>query len=375
MSASGLKGMGPGAVPAIVPLLKDPSVDIRKTAAEVLGDIGPDAKAAVGALNEALADSDPDVRLKITTALGKIEPGRAGRQAAELIAGLKDKDPKVRRNAAESLGKLGRPEAGVVDALAGALQDKDFSVQLAVVSALEKLGPAAVPVLQKALQHRDKFVRQNAITALGNMSAGAAPALPAVRAALQDSELDVRMAAGEALTKLDPATPLDALVTELSKQLEGKDEQDCQKALTALGKLGPSAKASVPTLIKVVKSGTPPQRKEAVEALGKIGPAARDAVPALIDALKDKETDKKLSADSALPFLRAFATFRAAAADALGQIGPDARSAVPALLEVIKETKPKAGGVIVLENATLYEAATEAVKKIDPMAASAAGIR
>jgi HEAT repeat protein len=139
-----------------------------------------------------------------------------------------------------------------------------------------------------------------------------------------------------------------------------------------LGRLGPAAKAAVPTLATALKSGTPAQRVKAVAALGKMGPAAREAVPALIEALQDKETDKRLAADRALPALPRFATFRSDVADALGDIGADARPALPALRAVIQETTPNPDGVKKLDDLTLYEAATRALKKIDPVAAEGA---
>ncbi len=55
-------------VSELVKDLKDKSADVRRSAADALGRIGPEAKAAVPALSEALKDEDPDVRLSAVRA-------------------------------------------------------------------------------------------------------------------------------------------------------------------------------------------------------------------------------------------------------------------------------------------------------------------
>lgn len=91
--------LGPGAVPALVEVLKkrevrggkpkgksrepvhDASATLRAKAAQALGNLGPDAREAVPALIEAL--QDPDVRTDAATALGNIGP-----DAKEAISAL-----------------------------------------------------------------------------------------------------------------------------------------------------------------------------------------------------------------------------------------------------------------------------------------------
>jgi HEAT repeat protein len=62
----------------IVPLLQDTlgdaNLNVRRKATEVLGILGPEAKAAVPALVSALQDLNPDMRLAAVTALVRIEP-------------------------------------------------------------------------------------------------------------------------------------------------------------------------------------------------------------------------------------------------------------------------------------------------------------
>jgi HEAT repeat protein len=57
-------------------MLGDSDSSIRYRAAESLGELGPDAKEAVPALQRALTDTVPAVRIRATNALSKIDPER-----------------------------------------------------------------------------------------------------------------------------------------------------------------------------------------------------------------------------------------------------------------------------------------------------------
>ena len=60
-------------VPALIPCLEDKSASVRALSAELLGKIGPDARAAVKALDNALDDKDPTVRASARKALEQIK--------------------------------------------------------------------------------------------------------------------------------------------------------------------------------------------------------------------------------------------------------------------------------------------------------------
>src|SRR5262249_247160 len=86
--------------------------DIRFDAAEALGKKGPAAKEAVSALIEALKDRDEDVRDAAAEALGLILKEAKAADAKAAVAALnevlKDEKPGVRESAALSLGLIGR---------------------------------------------------------------------------------------------------------------------------------------------------------------------------------------------------------------------------------------------------------------------------
>src|ERR1043166_9930771 len=85
--------------------LQDSSIELRREAAEALGELGPDAKAAAPDLAAALKDKDDGVRIKAAAALWSI--GSAGATAVpDLIAALQDKRAEVRLGAAGALGAM-----------------------------------------------------------------------------------------------------------------------------------------------------------------------------------------------------------------------------------------------------------------------------
>jgi HEAT repeat protein len=61
-------------VPALITALRNQDKEIRRNAAQALGQIGPTAKEAVHALITALQDEDPNVRRLAASALGRIGP-------------------------------------------------------------------------------------------------------------------------------------------------------------------------------------------------------------------------------------------------------------------------------------------------------------
>jgi HEAT repeat protein len=71
-------------------------------------------------------------------------------------------------------------------------------------------------------------------------------------------------------------------------------------ASTALGKIGPEARAAVPALTRALQDRDEDVRREAASALGRLGPDARAAVADLVALLKDQRKPVRQQAASAL---------------------------------------------------------------------------
>ena len=97
------------AVPALIELLKDEDLWVRRFAASALGKFGPDAKIAVPALEELLGDKSAWVRQACAEALGRIGP-EAKITIPALSSFYKEQNPWVRWTARDAVARI-RPVA------------------------------------------------------------------------------------------------------------------------------------------------------------------------------------------------------------------------------------------------------------------------
>ncbi len=138
-----LEGVGPRAVPKIVPLLAEENATIRSRAAELLGRMGPAAKDALPALLERVKlrnDRDMEAVLK---AIGGIGPA-AGEAVAPMVELVRDKSARKehKRLAGKAIVKIGAP---AVPRLIEALSDPDPGYRYGAARALAKIGGPAEP--------------------------------------------------------------------------------------------------------------------------------------------------------------------------------------------------------------------------------------
>ena len=128
------------------------------------------------------------------------------------------------------------------------------------------LGANGVLALSGALSDNDVRLRKNAVLALNVLAGGwydlswpkldIKPALPALIAALQDGDVNVRAWSAQ-----------------------------------AIGDIGPDAAKAVPDLITLLSNPNEGSRNSACIALRKIGPAAKQALPVLWKSLSDPSKD------------------------------------------------------------------------------------
>jgi len=196
---------GLAAVPVLLELLRSDSSEVRWTAADALGQIGPDAAGAAEALGAALKDDDPLVRRVAAEALGKIGPDARAAVPA-LIDMLNTED---RLHAVKALIRFRAAARDAASALIAVLKDPSAEVRWNACEALGDMrADAAVPALQELLADPEDKVREHAAEALGEIGPGARPALPALRRLLDDPDADVRDEAIKAIKRIDPQASL-----------------------------------------------------------------------------------------------------------------------------------------------------------------------
>ena len=224
--------------------------------------------------------------------------------------------------------------------------------------ALGCLGPdarSAVPDLITAAGHPGHV--RFACDALGRIGMHAELAIPLLmeRIREQSTQRDGLAYANsdlQALARIGaPAVPI------LTESLTARDEAFRPFAADALGRIGPPAKAAVPSLIwalsdEAQRDAFDPLRYKAVVALGRIGPEARPAIPALERLFADNMLGEwepfhelvqaldRLGSPPVDPLLAMFLGEKSPyAATELAGLGPRAGAAVPRLRAALADPR------------------------------------
>lgn len=187
-------------------LLDDPKIEVRQAAARALGNT--QHPAALPYLMEALHDSFwwYEREYAASDLLSAIE--KMGVAAVNpLIEALQDKEGTVRKFAATLLGKLGDPRA--IEQLGMALYDLHHEVGKVSAESLAQFGALAVDVLIGALSHPEMWIRIHAIWALSGIKD--ARITPVLLEMLNDPEREVKKQVILSLANLKDPRALPAL--------------------------------------------------------------------------------------------------------------------------------------------------------------------
>ncbi|HEV8196062.1 MAG TPA: HEAT repeat domain-containing protein [Gemmatimonadales bacterium] len=180
-------------VAALMSVLKDPDVEVRRAAIRSLTNFEDPSTAP--ALREALRDSDAEIREAAIEGLANLHDAASGDAIAALI---KDANKDVRARAVEAITELElkTSPAGLLDAL----HDSDPDVRQHAAEAVAHFGDVrAVPALKLLLDDPNGDVRESAVEALGEIRNQ--EAIEALIVALKAKDPKVRQAAADALGK------------------------------------------------------------------------------------------------------------------------------------------------------------------------------
>lgn len=178
------------------------------------------------------------------------------------------------------LGPLAKP---AIPALADCLDRPENALD--AVNALShddpggkpSLAPEATPAFLKALTNSTPQIRSIAANYLGLSQCYPEIVVPALIRALKDPDPEVRRMAASSfggIYKKESATVVPALI----ETLDDPDSGVRKWTVRRLGHHGPSAKAAIPKLIKLLKDAPSDLEKEINTALKAIDPAAAQAV-------------------------------------------------------------------------------------------------
>ena len=378
--------VGPGAVarlPKLIDTLADADERVRWAAAVALGCMAPasDSGEAIPPLIRALGDRSSLVAKFAAMALVSYGP-RARAAVPRLIEMLRAKDPTLRFAAAEALGAIGADAGEAVPFLLRALEEigdaaapppqqswidssKDFPRKIdrlirsrdpgggrRLAQALGEIrqdAERAVPALSRLLDSRDSYLRRVATRALGSFGPAAAVAVPALVEGLECAEhRNHELFHSDAL---DPGTVWTLAriglpaIPHLKRALKHRDERVRRGAASALGYMGPRARAALPELRRCLEDVEVPVRAIAALAIHRID-ARADVLPFLLDARRGQVPDgiaaemrplAARSVPSLIEALRSGGDRAEIAARLLGELGEEGVEAVRPLLEALRD--------------------------------------
>jgi HEAT repeat protein len=309
-------------------LLKCDDEVVRAKAARALGEAGAAAKPFVKELAAAAKDPDELVRMSARKALANVEAAAAAEKREQarakvgpLVKGLKARQPAARVRALEAIGEMGEEGVEASEAVILALGDGAPAVQQAALDALEKVNPALHKPVLTILVDRTDAAKARAIMQLGQLGAGAKPALPLLFRLYQAQagrlEMGLhqpfRITILDALKEIDPddkrfaGLVLQAMsVTPAAARLSGLeglvDVAVRKRAIVIAQELVKDKKLEADRLVKPLVSALndPYCSLQAISALADLGVEARDAIPALTALKRNPDQATRDAAAEAL---------------------------------------------------------------------------
>jgi HEAT repeat protein len=197
----------PDLVPALLPLLRDKSKNVRADVQRCFAMIGPPAAAAIPDLRTNLKHRDVTVRVTASRALWAVS-GDVDAALALFQKEFGSAGPAEQQEIVETLAQMEKDDR-VAELLLQALHDEDGLIRVAAAEGLtrkQERPTKGVPELIALLRHEDWFVRRGAASALERLRKLAAPSLPALRRACQDEDERVCVVATAALEIINAAT-------------------------------------------------------------------------------------------------------------------------------------------------------------------------
>ena len=261
--------------------------EVRCQAAEMLGELGPDAREAIpalravvdhpgmpglpGAANEGFSQyRDPAIAAsqalrRVAGDQSRARPSGRAPSAPEVVAALIKLlgDPAAGRrlSAVYSLTSFEADDA-VVGAFIGASRDRDESVRVAALQALQgrgaRLRSRSLETIRAAMEDPAARVRYAAADALIDFGVGVEPMVPAlIRHAEHDPDLTVRDTVARALGSLGPSAVSPAVVPMYLEAIEspGASATLRENLVGVLADFGPAARVAVPAIVRVAPLG------------------------------------------------------------------------------------------------------------------------
>ncbi len=281
-----LGNSSPEVVNGLLSLLDDEKSILRRSAIQALGQLGNSSPEVVSRLLSLLDDKEWDVRFSAAQALGQLENSNP-KVVSRLLSLLNDKEWDVCSSAAEVLGQLGNSSPEVVSRLLSLLDDKEWDVRFSAAQALGRLGnssPEVVSRLLFLLDDKELYVRSSAAQALVQLGNSSPEVVNGLLSLLDDEELILRRSAIQALGQLENSTP--EVVNSLRHRLNDYDSGVRASAAAALVNLGNSSPEVVNSLLDCLNDENSGVRSGAAAVLGGLAKTSDTIRPKVVQWLE-----------------------------------------------------------------------------------------
>ena len=252
-------------------------------AAALLARMDAETEEAILALIVAMASLQADLRVAAEQALQVLDPEWSeATEALDAIPHLVQAlDDAHTVSAAALLASIGPEAVAAVPALIAQLASGDAEARQAVAAALDAVEPdwintdAGAAAVQGLVEQLSSGDRPTAARILARIGTPARPAVPALVAALGDSDPDVRLACSEALDAIMPRwAESRSAVEAIGGLVEQLRHGDAESAADALGRIGPRAADAFPAMYAAWRRAPSYDRDAFVAALQGVKPGA-----------------------------------------------------------------------------------------------------
>ena len=219
--------IGPAAVPGLVQALKDQQPAVRTNALKALGKIHSSTVLAEN-LKQMVLDQ------QIDSAIAEQQQRLAVQPIVEAISGrLLDDDPSVKDSAVEAVATIGAMADGAVTGLVRSMQGADLDYRRKVCQALGQIGPTVGPAVPYIMETLYDDMQRSSIYRTVLLKVGPA-AIPQLQLAVQDRDSAVQSWALSTLDKILDDNP------QLRRDLERQQAEEGEQQLGAEANAAPS---------------------------------------------------------------------------------------------------------------------------------------
>jgi HEAT repeat protein len=302
-------------VQTVLPLLREKNAAVRAQAIITVGCLGSGVKDAVSPLADLLHDETiphpttaPDLSIAYyaVKALGQIGPNAVA-ALPPLLELTRHQSRPTRWEAFEAVAKIGPTDPRVRKLLQGALESPDDR-RLLALGAMPNLGcedaRELCPVVVKLLRVRDQErVAEAAAEVLWKVGEGkevidALTELARDQQAHPDARLSAIGALGRFGAEAKSAVPALVGVMEEDQAVERRLVRAAGEVVLGLGA------DAVPHLVRLLRSDSQPLRRQSIGLLGRLGAAGNQSLPALDNIAKDPKDPMSRQAGQAAQKIR-----------------------------------------------------------------------